>query len=411
MALDSSPEHPRPLREIALAVKGWVERLGTVWVSGQLIAVQRKTGSTHFLTLRDTHAEVSASVTASTAVLDAAGPVHEGMAVVAWLKPAVYLPSGRLSYECHDLRPVGEGRLLAEIEQRKRQFQAEGLFDPSRKRPLPYLPRRIGLVTAQGSAAERDVLVNIALRWPAAAVEVRHCLMQGLHAAEQVSQAVYEFDAAPEIDVIVIARGGGAVEDLLPFSDEALCRVVAAAETPIVSAIGHESDTPILDLVADLRASTPTDAAKRVVPDAAAETAAVEAARRRLERTALARIDAALAELRHWRGRAVMRDPLGPYAVFDFHIRQAATRLRRAVEQTVATEELRIAHLLAEVRALSPRSTLDRGYAVLLADAETSITRARQVRPGQALTAFLKEGTLDLVVAAGRQPKENHAHP
>jgi exodeoxyribonuclease VII large subunit len=410
VTLDSSPEHPRPLREIALAVKDWVERLGTVWVSGQLIALNRKTGSTHFLTLRDTHAEVSVSVTASTAVLDAAGPVNEGMEVVAWLKPAVYLPSGRLSYECYDLRPVGVGRLLAAIEQRKRQLQAEGLFDPARKRPLPYLPRRIGLITAQGSAAERDVVVNIALRWPAAAIEIRHCLMQGPAAAEQVSQAVYELDAAPEVDVIVIARGGGSVEDLLPFSDERLCRVVAAAESPIVSAIGHESDTPILDLVADLRASTPTDAAKRVVPDAAAEAAAVAAALRQLRQAAAVRFDAFAAELRQLRRRPVMRNPLGPYAVFDVQISQAAERLRRAVGHVLATEELRVAHLLAEARALSPRSTLDRGYAVLLADAQTSITRAGQVRPGQPLTAFLKEGAIDLVVAAGpKTPRRTHA--
>jgi exodeoxyribonuclease VII large subunit len=408
MALDSSPEQPRPLREIALAVKGWVERLGTVWVSGQLIAINRKAGSTHFLTLRDTHAEVSVSVTTSTAVLDAAGPLNEGMAVVAWLKPSVYLPSGRLSYECHDLRPVGEGRLLAEIEQRKRQLQLEGLFDPARKRRLPLLPRRIGLITAPGSAAERDVVVNIALRWPAALIEVRHCLMQGPLCAEQVSQGVYELDAAPEVDVIIIARGGGSVEDLLPFSNEALVRSVAAAATPVVSAIGHESDTPILDLVADVRASTPTDAAKRVVPDAASEASGVAAALHQLRRALLGRIETSLAALDQIRSRPVMRDPLGAYAVFDVQIRQAEQRLNRAIEYTLATEGLRVDHLLAQVHALSPRSTLDRGYSVLLADAETSITRPSQVKIGQTLTAFLKEGTLDLVVAADRQPKESH---
>jgi exodeoxyribonuclease VII large subunit len=407
MPLASSPEQPQPLRVVATAVKGWVERLGAVWVAGQLIAIHRRSGVTHFLTLRDATAEVSVSVTASTAVLDAAGPLNEGMAVVAWLKPAVWLPTGRLNYECHDLRPVGEGRLLAEIEQLKRRLFAEGLFDPARKRPLPVLPRRIGLITAQGSAAERDVVVNTALRWPAALLEVRHCLMQGPRCAEQVSQAVYELDATPDVDVIIIARGGGSVEDLLPFSDEGLVRVVAAAVTPIVSAIGHETDTPVLDLVADLRASTPTDAAKRVVPDAAAELGHVTAARDRLRRAVLAAVTARADELAALRSRPVMRDPLGGYAVLDLQLRQAAERLDAAILRRLDDAQTDIRHLVTQVRTMSPKKTLARGYAILLADAETTITDPAQVAPGQDLTAFLKAGTLALTVAA---PKESDDH-
>ncbi|MDR1513373.1 MAG: exodeoxyribonuclease VII large subunit [Propionibacteriaceae bacterium] len=408
MALVSSPEQPRPLREVAWAVKGWVERLGAVWVSGQLIALNRRTGPTHFLTLRDSHAEVSVAVTAATAVLDAAGPVNEGMEVVALIKPAVWLASGRLSFECHDLRPVGVGRLLAEIEQRKRRLFAEGLFDPARKRPIPVLPRRIGLVTAPGSAAERDVVVNIAQRWPAALLEVRHCLMQGPHCAAQVSQAVYELDAKLDVDVIIVARGGGSVEDLLPFSDEGLARVVAAAATPVVSAIGHESDTPILDLVADLRASTPTDAAKRVVPDAASELGHVTSARHQMRRALLNRIDGLTRDVAALRSRPVMRDPLGGYAVLDLQIALARERLDVAVGHRLDRWDLEVAHLIAQVRTMSPKATLDRGYSILLADAETAITDPAQVRPGQSLTAFLKAGTLNLFVAQPK-PEDDHA--
>ena len=399
MALDSSPDHPQPLRVIASSVKGWVERLGAVWTIGQLIAINRKSGSTHFLTLRDSQAEVSVSVTASTAVLDAAGPLNEGMEVVAWLKPSVWLTTGRLSYECHDLRPVGVGRLLAEIEQRKRRLQAEGLFDPARKQPLPVLPRRIGLITAQGSAAERDVLVNIELRWPAALFEVRHCLMQGTRSAAQVSQAIYELDMMPDVDVIIVARGGGSVEDLLPFSDEHLIRVAAATRTPLVSAIGHESDTPILDLVADLRASTPTDAAKRVVPDAANELSHVMAARQQIRRAVLGEIETRASQIHGLLSRPVMRDPLGAYAVLDYQIRQAAERLTAALLRQLDTAALECRHLLAQVLALSPKSTIERGYAVLLADADTCVTDPAEVLPGQSLEAYLRGGRLGLLVA------------
>jgi len=399
MALDSSPEHPQPLRVIATSVKGWVERLGTVWTIGQLIAINRRSGSTHFLTLRDSEAEISVSVTASTAVLDAAGPLNEGMEVVAWLKPDVWLATGRLSYQCHDLRPVGAGRLLAEIEQRKRRLQTEGLFDPARKQPLPVLPRRIGLITGEASAAERDVVVNVGLRWPGAQLEIRHCLMQGPRSAQQVSQAVYELDMTPDVDVIIIARGGGSVEDLLPFSDENLIRVVAAVHTPVVSAVGHESDTPILDLVADLRASTPTDAAKRVVPDAANELSHVAAARQRIRRAVAGGIELRAGEIRALMSRPVMRDPLGGYAVMDLQIRQAAQHLTAALQRKLETETLLCRHLLAQVQALSPKSTIERGYAVLLADADTVVTDPAQVTVGQGLTAFLRSGSLGLTVA------------
>ncbi|MDR0989823.1 MAG: exodeoxyribonuclease VII large subunit [Propionibacteriaceae bacterium] len=400
MALASSPDYPQPLRVIAHSVKGWVERLGAVWVIGQVIALKRQAGSTHFLTLRDRQAEISCSVTCGTAVLDAAGPLHEGMEVVAWLKPTVWLPNGRLNYDCHDLRPVGPGRLLAEIEQRKRRLQAEGLFAPERKRPLPVLPRLIGLITGRQSAAERDVLVTVQRRWPAAQFEIRHCLMQGPKSVDQISQAVYELDALPQVDVIVIARGGGSVEDLLPFSDETLVRVVAAAGTPIVSAVGHETDTPILDLVADARASTPTDAAKRIVPDAANELSHVVAARQQLRRAIADGLDRRRRELDGLQSRPVLRDPLGGYAVLDLQLTQLTRQLTSHLVHQLDRSELETQHLIARIRALSPEATLDRGYAILISPAGDTITEPDQVSPGDAISARLATGSLSLNVTA-----------
>ena len=267
MALDSSPEQPQPLRRVAQGVEQWIARLGWIWTEGQLIEINRRSGSSLvFLTLRDKLGEVSVSVATTPQVLDAAGPVPEGATVVAHLKPRFFLRSGRMSFDCDDLRVMGEGMLLARLEQTKRMLQAEGLFDPRRKRRLPTLPRVIGLVTAEGSAAERDVCENVARRCPAATIRAAHALVQGPQAVDQLLAAVRRLDAAEDVDVIVVARGGGSLEDLLPFSNEALVRLVADCRTPVVSAIGHEVDSPILDLVADARASTPTDAAKLVVP-------------------------------------------------------------------------------------------------------------------------------------------------
>jgi len=409
MALTSTLEHPVPLRDVASAVKGWVERLGSIWVSAQVIELNRKTGAIHFLTLRDTSEEVSVSVTLSTAVLDAAGPVSEGMAVTAQIKPTVWMKSGRLSYECFDLRPTGEGQLLAQIEHRKRLLQAEGLFNPALKRPLPVLPRGIGLITGKDSAAERDVVVNVGLRWPAAKIQTRHCLVQGPSSAPQIIDALAELDADPMIDVILIARGGGSVEDLLPFSDEALVRAVAACRTPVVSAIGHEVDTPILDLVADLRASTPTDAAKRIVPDAREELERVDRVRQRMASFLLRFIDAQISGLATIRQRPVLRDPLARFDVYAEQVSTLRRRLAQAISATVDKEASRIANASALVRSLSPQSVLTRGYALLVDDQGNTVSSTDRAVVGSQITAHVTDGTISVQVK--KVKKENHGSP
>ncbi|MDR1768494.1 MAG: exodeoxyribonuclease VII large subunit [Propionibacteriaceae bacterium] len=408
MALTSSAEHPQPLRAVVAATKAWVERLGAVWVEAQVIEIKRRAAPVQFLTLRDPVENISVSVTTTAAVLDAAGPLPEGTVVAAWIKPQVWAASGRLSFECRQLRPMGEGRLLAAIEQRKRMLQAEGLFDPALKRPLPFLPRVIGLVTGAGSAAERDVLENVRRRWPAAVFDVRHTLVQGPEAASQVAEAVRALDAEPRVDVIIVARGGGSLEDLLPFSDEALARTVFAARTPVVSAIGHESDTPILDLVADWRASTPTDAAKRVVPDAAAERQQLRLDARRLRSAVSARLDAEAQWLLAVRSRPVIRDPAAGVDVHAEQVRQLAARARRSILLALSHESDHVGHALAQVRALSPSSTLARGYAIL-SKGDTTLSSVAGVKPGDAVGAVLADGRLEFDVTAVRKSAQSKA--
>ena len=393
--LPNSPEQPQPLRAVLAAVKTWVERCGTIWVAGQLIELKRRSGAaTHFLTLRDALAEVSVTVTASTSVLDAAGPIADGMEVVALVRPTVWSRNGSLSFECTDLRASGEGRLLAAIEQRKRMLQAEGLFDRSRKQPLPFLPRGVGLITGQGSAAERDVLQVARGRWPGVRFVLRHAVMQGQGCVEDVREAIGVLDRDPGVDVIVVARGGGSLQDLLPFSDESLARAVFACRTPVVSAIGHEPDTPIIDLVADVRAATPTAAAKRVVPDVADERGRVDQAAGRARAALLRMIDRENQFLHGLRSRPVLADPLGPVTVQAAQLNDLRARGRRAALGRLREESAWVGHAVSRVRALSPRATLLRGYAILTDANGATIDSTAGIEPGRELVAMLADGTL-----------------
>ena len=394
MALQSSPESPQPLGRIVGLVRDWVDRLGEVWVEGQVIELKRRTGAWHYLTLRDRYAEVSASVSLPTEVLDAAGPVSDGMTVTCLLKPRVLPRSGSLSFTCGDLRPSGEGRLLAQLEQRKRVLQAEGLFDRALKKRLPVLPTAIGLITGADSAAERDVIENVRRRWPGARLITRHTLVQGTSAAEQVMAALADLDALPEVQVIIIARGGGSLEDLLPFSDEGLARAVFAARTPVVSAIGHETDTPILDLVADVRASTPTDAAKRVVPDVAEERERVGQARDRIRRAVLAGVEQERHHLRQLRGRPCLTDPLYAFALRHREVEDLRDRAERAVVARLDRERTGVRHGLERIRAMSPKQTLERGYAIVLDGSGAAVTSVRAVDEGDGLHVRLGDGQL-----------------
>ena len=405
--MTSSPDQPQPLRDVVRALKEWVERTGAIWVEGQVIQLKRRAGSTlHFLTLRDKLADVSVTVTIDTVTLDAAGPITEGTLVAAYVKATLYPGNGSLSFACRDLRPSGEGRLLAHLEQRKRALQAEGLFNPDLKKRLPFLPRQIGLVTARESAAERDVVENVRRRWPTAVVVPRYAAMQGNQAAEQVAEAVRWCDAQPEVDVIIVARGGGSLEDLLPFSDEGLARTVFACRTPVVSAIGHETDTPILDLVADWRASTPTDAAKRVVPDAAEEARIIGVGLDRLRAAITQRVRSEQQGLDAVRSRPVLRDPSGAVVLASERVAELRGRLGRGVRQAVEREQVQLEANLLRVRSMSPRATLQRGYAILTTDDGRTVSSITDVEPDETIIARLIDGD----IAAAVIDVEPHEH-
>ncbi|MFX4294943.1 exodeoxyribonuclease VII large subunit [Streptomyces bohaiensis] len=406
MALQTSADDPVPVARISRLIGEWIDRLGGVWVEGQITQLSRRPGAgVVFFTLRDPSQEISLTVTCFRGVFDqVADVVSEGARVVVHGKPEWYAPRGQLSLRAAEIRPVGVGDLLVRLERLKRALAAEGLFAADRKRPLPFLPHRIGLVTGRASAAERDVLENARLRWPAVSFDVRNVAVQGVHAVAQVVEAVRALDADPAVDVIVVARGGGSVEDLLPFSDERLVRTVAQCVTPVVSAIGHEPDSPLLDLVADVRASTPTDAAKRTVPDVNEELTRVtqlgDRARRAME-TFLDREERGLANAL---SRPAMAEPHRVLDAQEERLAELRLRARRSLSHGLdrAADDLR--HTLARVRALSPAATLERGYAVLRRPDGTVIRDAAAVAPEEELHARLAEGELSVVARGAVSP-------
>ncbi|HTJ68553.1 MAG TPA: exodeoxyribonuclease VII large subunit [Actinospica sp.] len=402
MALESSFEQPVPVATVATLVAQWIDRLGVIHVEGQITQISRRPGAgVVFLTLRDPAQDVSVSVTCLRGVYEQIIPAPaEGQHVVIRAKPTFYRGRGQFSLQLQELRQIGVGELLARIEQLKAKLGAQGLFSPERKRPLPFLPQLIGLITGRASAAEKDVLENTRRRWPGVRFEVREVAVQGATAVPQVVGALKELDAHPEVDVIVIARGGGSVEDLLPFSDEQLLLAVSACGTPVVSAIGHEPDSPLLDLVADLRASTPTDAAKRIVPDVREELERVRMARERMRGAIERMLDREERALANYRSRPSLAAPYDMIDRREQELRDASDRMRRALEQRISRDTEVLGHTLARVRALSPLKTLERGYAIVQADDGAVVRDAADVTQGQQLGVRLAAGRLAVSVAA-----------
>ena len=401
VALETSPAAPAPVRQIAAAIDGWINRLGAVWVEGQIAQVTRRPGlGTVFMTLRDPVAYISVPVTCARSLFDSLDPpVVEGAGVVMHAKPSYYPNRGTFSLYAREIRMVGLGELLARLERRRQLLAAEGLFAPERKRSLPFLPICVGLVTAPNSAAERDVLDNARRRWPGVAFEMAYAAMQGPRAATEVMAALDRLERNPGVDVIVVARGGGSVEDLLPFSDEALVRAVFQLRTPLVSAIGHEPDQPLLDLVADVRASTPTDAAKKVVPDVVEETERVVALRRRNLAAVRALLDREATSLRAVRSRPCLADPLTMLTPRASEVAALRQRSRRVLGAALDRAGDNLSHTRARVTALSPAATLERGYAVLQDGDGHVVRRAGDVGAGDLLRARLAEGELAVQVA------------
>jgi exodeoxyribonuclease VII large subunit len=352
VALETSEQSPAPVRVISQLLHDYINRLSSIWVEGQVAEYRVRPGaSVQFLTLRDTDAQFSLKVMVNSALIGAMDPpLVEGQKIIIYGRCDFWAKQGSLQIVAREIRAVGLGELLAQLAALKEKLAAEGLFSPERKKLLPFLPKRIGLITGRQSDAMHDVLTITKERWPAADFEIREVAVQGVNAVSEVTAALKELDLLG-LDVIVIARGGGSMEDLLPFSNEALVRAVSLANTPIVSAVGHEQDTPLLDFVADLRASTPTDAAKRIVPSVIEERKNLAELRARNRRSISNALDMSRIKLNETRSRMTQR-----------------------LTHLVATELTTIKHFRSQIRALSPAATLERGYAIV-SDSSGKIVR------------------------------------
>lgn len=395
-AADTTRDNPWPLSRLTQNIKIYVDRMSPLWVEGQVVQYNPRPGSRMaFFTLRDTESDTSMTVTAFPNVITAIGAgFEEGVKVVARVKPVFWERSGSLNLQAAEVHLQGLGDLLAQIERLRQRLAAEGLFDADRKKPLPFLPRVIGLVCGRNAKAKDDVIVNASARWPGARFEVREVAVQGQYAVREVTQAIADLDSLPQVDVIVVARGGGAVEDLLPFSDEALVRAAAQTSTPLVSAIGHEGDAPLLDYVADYRASTPTDAARRIVPDLAQELDGLARAREGMRSAIQRRLDQERYNLDLLVSRPIF---LAPAATLEPHrtfIDSALTSLRTQVERRLSSERQNILQASATLQALSPQATLERGYSMLRLPSGELVRDTSQVPKGTLVEGILAQGRL-----------------
>jgi exodeoxyribonuclease VII large subunit len=386
------------VRVVTEAIKEYVDRLGPIWIEGEIAELNERSGMMAFMRLRDTSADMSLSVMCHKSVIAAVKPLPANARVVIYAKPSWYTKSGTLSMSAKEIRQVGVGELLARLEALKSLLAAEGLFSIDRKVSLPVLPRKVGLICGRNTDAEKDVVENARRRWPAVEFEIREVTVQGAAAVVEVSAALRELEADPDVDVIIITRGGGSFEDLLPFSDESLVRLAASCETPIVSAIGHEKDSPLLDLVADYRASTPTDAAKRVVPDIAEEINAIQKLRDRAFRSLAARVEKESDYIAQLRSRPVMKDPGAFLTILGEELRDLRQRSTRSFAATIDAERKELKAITAHLRSLSPQSTLDRGYSVVRNAKGDVIRDPKQLKSGDAIAIKVAKGETSATV-------------
>ena len=389
---ETSSDAPATVRVVSEAIKEYVERLGPIWIEGEISELNERSGMMAFMRLRDPSVDMSISVMCHKSVIAAVKPLPDNARIVMYAKPSWYTKNGSLSFSAREIRQVGVGELLARLEALKNLLASEGLFNSDRKVALPLLPKVIGLICGRNTDAEKDVVENAKRRWPSVQFEIREVTVQGAAAVTEVSAALRELEANKDVEVIIITRGGGSFEDLLPFSDEGLVRLAASCETPIVSAIGHEKDSPLLDLVADYRASTPTDAAKRVVPDIAEEIAMISAMRDRARRTVLNRLDLEATRITNFKNRPVMKDPHVLITTRAEVIAGLRDRSNRSFGASIKLAKEELKQIKARVRALSPQSTLDRGYSVVqLADGQI-VTDPKKLKAGDELRLRLAKG-------------------
>lgn len=389
---ETSSESPAPVRLVTEAIKDYIDRLGPIWIEGEISELNERSGGMAFMRLRDTSVDMSISVMCYKSVLAAVAPLPANARVVIHAKPSWFTKNGSLTMSAKEIRQVGVGELLARLEELKNRLAAEGLFSEDRKVDLPLLPKKVGLICGRNTDAEKDVVENARRRWPAVLFEIREVAVQGAAAVVEVSQALRELEENDEVDVIIITRGGGSFEDLLPFSDESLVRLAANCTTPIVSAIGHEKDSPLLDLVADYRASTPTDAAKNVVPDIAEEIEALQEIRDRMFRKVASIIELESARVLQLTQRPVLRDPLVLVTSREEILTNLKERSHRNFGHRIEVAQGELLQMGARVRSLSPQSTLDRGYSVVQLSDGSIVRDSKKVKKGDELRIRLAQG-------------------
>jgi exodeoxyribonuclease VII large subunit len=394
--IGKDPDHPFTVQQlserVATAVKGW----GNAWVEGEIIKFQAKAGGHAYPQLRDLATGSTISLVIFNGVLVSAGEqFQDGDRVLVSGDMDYYVARGTLSLKVSSIKKVGLGVLMAEIEARRAKIYAEGLADPSKKQKLPFLPGVIGLITAENSDAEKDVRQNVLLRWPEAVIKVANVSVQGAECAPSVIAALKKMDADPEVEVIIITRGGGGFLDLVGFSDEALVRAVAACETPVISAIGHENDRPIIDDVADLRASTPTDAAKRVVPDVVEERRRIQDSLERMKSIIGSYLGHQVTLIQQIRQHPLLRDPHAYLIQRADDLARALGELRDDLDYKLDKQSTELTNKRSLLRSLSPQSTLDRGYAVVRDPDGQVITDPKKVKTGTLLKLRVAKGDLD----------------
>ena len=395
---ETSSESPAPVRVVSEAIKDYIDRLGPIWIEGEISELNERSGGMAFMRLRDISADMSISVMCYKTVLASVQPLPANARVVIYAKPSWFTKNGSLTMSAKEIRQVGVGELLARLEALKEKLATEGLFSADRKIALPRLPRKVGLICGRNTDAEKDVVENARRRWPSVEFEIREVAVQGAAAVVEVSAALTDLEANPEVDVIIITRGGGSFEDLLPFSDESLVRLAAQCSTPIVSAIGHEKDAPLLDLVADYRASTPTDAAKRVVPDIAQEISDIEKIRDRMYRRLLSTIDFELNQITQLRNRPVMKDPSVIVTTRRDEIKVLRDRSIRSFTSILEIEKKELKGVRDHLRSLSPQSTMDRGYSVVQLSDGSIVRDATKLKAGSVLRIRAAKGETSATV-------------
>ncbi len=396
--MSGEPEQPFSVRAISERIGTIIDGLSEVWIEGELSEINVRPGSpTIFMRLRDTSADMSISVRCFKNVFDSVAPLEQNARVIIRSKPTWWTKNGSLSFNISEMRQVGVGELMARLEALKNLLAAEGLFDLERKKPLPFLPNIVGLICGRNSDAGKDVVENAKRRWPGVQFEIREVAVANAAAVSEVSAALAELEANPMVDVIIITRGGGSFEDLLPFSDESLLRLVAQCQTPIVSAIGHEKDSPLLDLVADWRASTPTDAGKRVVPDMEEELTKISSLKDRANRFIQSRIEFELSKIKGFMERQVMREPQTIVTTRVEIINGLVARSHRSMSSAIAIAVEEIGGLRTQVRTLSPQATLDRGYSVVQKADGSVLRKASEVKSGEKLRLRLAQGEVGAI--------------